>query len=323
MTRIHIATRFLLSLGMALAGLAPNSAGAQRIVAAAHVRQFAVRADDGHRLVVWSRRPARPRGAILLLHGRTWSALPNFDLQVPNQHLSLMDAFAARGYAVYALDQRGYGATARDSSQWLTPERAARDANEVLAWIRTREHLPVAPALLGYSQGSRTAMLAAIRDSTRMSALVLYGFPQSTSAEVRAQLATLPDPATPERRATTIAAAEEDFMSPESTLPGVKAAYGRAAVAADPVRSDWRGERQFAMLDPAALRVPVILINGERDPYAARADLGGFMSRVSGVDRSWVVLARSDHAAHLERQREFADAVAAFLDRVDSHRSAR
>ena len=308
-----LANRVLLALLVAAGVGAPQFVSAQRGIAVRTVQRQVVRADDGHQLVVWSRRPAHPRGAILLLHGRTWSALPNFDLQVPGQRVSLMAALAARGYAVYALDQRGYGATARDSSQWLTPERAARDANEVLAWIAVREPGGDAPALLGYSQGSRTAMLAALRDSGRASALVLYGFPQPVSAEGRAQLAAMPDPLRLERRATTITAAEEDFMSPESTLPGVKEAYGRAAVAADPVRSDWRGEREFAALDPAALRLPVLVINGERDPYASRADLPAFMAKLAGVDRSWVVLARSDHAAHLERQREFADAVAAFL----------
>lgn len=282
-----------------------------------------VRADDGHALVVWTKRPARPRGAVLLLHGRTWSSLPNFDLQVPGQDVSLMDALVARGYAAYALDQRGYGATARDVSQWLTPDRAARDASEVLAWIASREQGTGRPALLGYSQGARTAMLAALGDSSRLSAIVLYGFPQPTSADVRARIGAQVDPVQPERRTTTLAAAGEDFISPARTPAGVKEAYARAAVAADPVRADWRAEREFAALDPAMLRVPVLLINGERDPYASRADLPGFMAKVGGVDRAWVVLAGADHAAHLERQREFVDAVVGFLTSVRPATGAR
>src|SRR5262245_24553922 len=38
---------------------------------------------DGHPMAVWARRPATPRGAVLLVHGRTWSGRPDFDLQVP------------------------------------------------------------------------------------------------------------------------------------------------------------------------------------------------------------------------------------------------
>ena len=80
---------------------------------------------DGHPLSVWSKRPPTvAKGAIVLLHGRTWSALPNFDLHAAGQRVSLMDALVARGYAVYALDARGYGGTPRDSTGWLTPERA-------------------------------------------------------------------------------------------------------------------------------------------------------------------------------------------------------
>ena len=293
--------------------LLATPAAAQHRVASTASQRVQVFADDGHHLALWSKRPAgRPRGAILLLHGRTWSALPNFDLQVPGQRVSMMAALVARGYAVYALDQRGYGATPRDSSQWLTPSRAASDALVVLRWIARREGGTMRPALFGYSQGSLTSMLAALRDSSAMSALVLYGFPRNVMTDTGPPLV---DPVALARRRTTIAGAGEDFITPESTPPGVREAYARAAVAADPIRTDWRGEAEWRALDPAALRVPVLVINGERDPYAARANLPAFMARVSGVDRSWVVLARADHAAHLERQREFVDAVVGFIAR--------
>ena len=42
-------------------------------------------------------------------NGRTWSSVPDFDLQVPGESLSFMDGLNALGYAVYALDARGYG----------------------------------------------------------------------------------------------------------------------------------------------------------------------------------------------------------------------
>jgi pimeloyl-ACP methyl ester carboxylesterase len=305
---------------LVVASSVASPVGAQRSAESPVPHRDVVRADDGHALVVWSKRPvATSRGAVLLLHGRTWSALPNFDLQVPALRESMMDALVDRGYAVYALDQRGYGATSRDSSQWLTPARAARDAVEVLEWIAGHGKSPTRPALFGYSQGSLTAMLAAQQSGSRISALVLYGFPlalatpTSMSSAVGARVAA----AAPvlERRKTTLTGAEEDFITPDSTPQGVKEAYARAALAADPVRTDWRSEADFASLDPSALHVPVLLINGERDPYASRAYLGGFMARIAGVDRSWVVLAHADHVAHLERQAAFVDAVVTFLDR--------
>jgi pimeloyl-ACP methyl ester carboxylesterase len=270
---------------------------------------------DGHPLSVWSKRPPTPaKGTILLLHGRTWSARPNFDLHVAGQRVSLMDALVARGYAVYALDARGYGGTPRDSTGWLTPERAERDVSAVLAWVRAREggERRAAPTLLGYSQGARVALLVAQRHPGQLSGVVLYGFPQDLSRPFVAP----PDAANPARRRTTAEAAGEDFITPDSTPAGVRDAYVRDAIARDSVRVDWRQEGQFAALDPAAVKTPVLVINGERDPYASAASLPSFFGRLSGVDHWWVVLAHADHAAHLERQPAFVNAVVAFMERA-------
>ena len=79
----------------------------------------------GHSLALWEKRAPQPKRAIVLVHGRTWSSLPDFDLQVSGEHRSLMDALVAKGYAVYALDLRGYGATARDRTGWNSPDQAA------------------------------------------------------------------------------------------------------------------------------------------------------------------------------------------------------
>src|SRR5215213_9762646 len=83
---------------------------------------------DGHHLAVWQRRGAAAGAArILLIHGRTWSSLPNFDLRVPGEERSFMDALGAAGLDVFAVDLRGYGATPRDESGFITPDRAVAD----------------------------------------------------------------------------------------------------------------------------------------------------------------------------------------------------
>src|ERR1041384_3539344 len=93
-------------------------AAAASALAAPKLEQFAVPTDDGHTLALWARQLPHPKGAILLLHGRTWSALPDFDLQVPGEQRSVMQSLNARGYSAYALDMRGYGKTPRDPSAW-------------------------------------------------------------------------------------------------------------------------------------------------------------------------------------------------------------
>ena len=276
------------------------------------LRKQELRADDGHRLMLWEKRPAtRAKGEILLLHGRTWSALPNFDLHVAGQQVSLMNALVAEGYAVFALDQRGYGATARDTSGWLTPTRAVDDVAATTDWIAAHSPSFRRPAVLGYSRGSATAMLAAQKYPKRVSALVMYA-PYYNVVE---RPAVPEEPRTPPRAATTDTAAAEDFITPESTPAGVKAAYVKAARASDPVRVDWRREGQFSVLDPAKLRVPTLLLHGERDPYAAGAALPTFFAKIATNDKWWIVLAGTDHVAHLERTSAFAKAIAGFLQR--------
>jgi pimeloyl-ACP methyl ester carboxylesterase len=307
--------RRLVSLLLCVAALQPRVALSQSTPI---LERREVRA-DGHPLSVWSKRPpTTAKGAIVLLHGRTWSARPNFDLHVAGQRVSLMDALVARGYAVYALDARGYGGTPRDSSGWLTPERAERDVSAVLAWVRAREGGDgrTAPTLLGYSRGAQVALLVAQRHPAQISGVALYGFPQDVTKPVTAP----PEAPEPARRRTTAAGAAEDFITPDSTPAGVRDAYVRDAIARDSIRVDWRHEEQFAALDPTAVKTPVLVINGERDPYANAAGLPTFFSRLSGVDHWWVVLAHADHAAHLERQPAFVNAVVSFMERASAPR---
>jgi len=85
------------------------------------LEQLTVKADDGLPLALWARQVARPRGVILLIHGRTWSALPDFDLQVAGEQRSVMQALNQKGYSAFALDLRGYGKSPRDATGWMTP----------------------------------------------------------------------------------------------------------------------------------------------------------------------------------------------------------
>ena len=132
---------------------------------------------DGHPFAVWSKTPARPEAVMLLIHGRTWSTRPDFDLQVPGEDLSLMDGLAGMGVAAYGLDLRGYGETPRDASGWLTPDRAALDVAEVLGWLARRHPELPRPYLFGWSYGSTVSQLVGQRRPLSMSGLILFGYP--------------------------------------------------------------------------------------------------------------------------------------------------
>ena len=269
-----------------------------------------VAADDGHTLAVWSREPAQARGAIVLLHGRTWSARPDFDLQVPGEGPSTMEALAEAGFAAYALDLRGYGDTPRDATGWNTPDRATADLIAVLEWVKSR-HAEQAPSLLGWSLGSLTAQLAAQRRPELISALILYGYPRDPDRRYKAER----DEGAPPAKATTAKAAASDFIIPGNISQEAIDAFVEQSLAADPVRSDWRGSDQWNALDPGKVMVPTLVLHGGKDPYAPMATLAKLVSRLGTADRAWVTIAGGDHAAHLENVApRFMHAVLSFLD---------
>ena len=61
---------------------------------------------DGHPIALWEKSVAQPKGHILLHHGRTWSSIPDFDLQVSGEDLSLLEGFNDMGYSVWAIISR-------------------------------------------------------------------------------------------------------------------------------------------------------------------------------------------------------------------------
>lgn len=264
---------------------------------------------EGHPMAVWEKSPPNPIGTIVLIHGRTWSSLPDFDLQLPGEELSLMDGLVAEGFATYAVDLRGYGGTPRDETQWLTPDRATRDMLEILRWVS--ERTGDLPALFGWSYGSMVAQLTAQRAGELMSALILFGYPVGPDTDFSGSGVESDEPP---RTPTTAAAAASDFLIPGTISQRAIDEYVRHSLEADPVRVDWRDQAGWSELNPSEVLVPTLLIQGEKDPYAPTDRQAAFFSRLGTADRSWVTIAGGDHAAHLETARlSFIHAMVSFL----------
>ena len=264
---------------------------------------------DGHPMAVWEKSPADPSGTIVLIHGRTWSSLPDFDLQLPGEELSLMDGLVAEGFATYAVDLRGYGGTPRDETQWLTPDRAARDMVDILRWVG--ERTGDLPALFGWSYGSMVAQLTAQRAGEVMSALILFGYPVGPDTDFSGSGAGSEEPP---RTPTTAAAAASDFLIPGTISQRAIDEYVRHSLEADPVRVDWRELADWNELNPSEVLVPTLLIQGEKDPHAPTERQAAFFSRLGTADRTWITIAGGDHAAHLETPRlSFIHAMVSFL----------
>ena len=267
---------------------------------------------DGHPVAVWEKRPEVPVGSILLVHGRTWSGVPDFDLQVEGERLSLMDRLAAVGYAVYAQDLRGYGATPRDSTGWATPDRSVEDVAAALPWVRERSGVSTPPALCGWSFGTLVSHLTAQRHPDLISSLMLYGHPfdPDRAPEVG------PDPVSPARRRNTAEAAASDFITPGTISDRAIQTYVAAALEADSIRVDWRRLHEFAALDPGEILTPTLVVHGEFDPFAPSESLAKTFIRLGTSDRRWVTLADGDHAVHLEHPGRFVREMLGFLERM-------
>jgi pimeloyl-ACP methyl ester carboxylesterase len=267
---------------------------------------------DGHPMAVWARVPAMPRAAILLVHGRTWSSRPDFDLQVVGLKRSVLQSLADRGIAAYAVDLRGYGQTPRDASGYDTPTRAAKDVAEVLKWVAARHPSLDKPALLGWSNGATVSQLTAQKFPDRMSSVTLFGF----TPDVEYKIAPSPVPNVAPRTKNTADSAASDFITPQVTSPEVVKAFVAAALASDPIFAEWKNDEEWNELKADRLTVPVMLIHGSNDPGASAAAAGAFLAAVGTPARNYVVLPIADHCAQLEDTHDaWISAVVEFITR--------
>ena len=254
--------------------------------------------DDGHHLTVWQRRGALPRATkILLIHGRTWSSLPNFDLRVAGEERSFIDALGTAGLDVFAVDLRGYGATPRDPSGFLTPDRAVADVAAVVTWMQQQDPRKGSTYLLGLSRGAMIAAMVAQKHPEKLAGIVLLGF----GFDPDAKAATSEAGVRPGRVRNTADAAASDFITRDAYTGATLSAFVRAALHHDPVLVDWRDEQQFNAFVPAKVQVPVLLVHGDRDPQAPMAIGTKLFNRFGTPDKWWILLPGADHAAHLEK----------------------
>ncbi len=314
--------RVLRVCAFALAGAAPWGAAAPAAYGQAggakppaspapNLERFTVQS-DGHALAVWARKPAAPKGTILLVHGRTWSSRPDFDLQVPGLQRSVLTSLAANGFAAYAVDLRGYGETPRDRTGWLTPLRAANDVGNVAAWIAAQHPTLPKPALVGWSRGGAVAAMAAQFAPARVSALVLFGFVFDPDLE----FVDSTSPEKPQMAKNTEESAASDFVSPKVTPPAVIQAFVEQAMKADPILMDLKNDAEFNALKPAKLTTPTVILYGERDAGVLPDDAGKFFARLAASDKQMIVLPGSDHAAHVEDTHDaWIAAIVNFLNR--------
>jgi pimeloyl-ACP methyl ester carboxylesterase len=304
---MHLKYSFAPALILLLLAISPVSEANQ-----AELKRHTVSA-DGHPIALWEKSAAGATEAILLVHGRTWSALPDFDLQVVGEDLSLMDGLVAEGYAVFAVDLRGYGETPRDETGWLTPNRAADDVAIVIKWIAEAGKWDRKPHLFGWSRGSSIAQLMAQRSPQLISSLTLFGYWIDPDVDFPADDAGLELL----KAENTAEAAASDFIVPGSISTKAIETYVKVALAADPIMVDLKSDDQYNVLDGSNIDVPTLVIRGQHDPIAPPEYQATLYMQLATGHKQWVTVPGGDHAAFMEAPRDyFIHALVGFLQGV-------
>jgi len=253
---------------------------------------------DGHPIAVWEKGSKPELSPILFVHGRTWSGVPDFDLQVEGEDLSLMDGMIEKGFATYAIDLRGYGATPRDSTGWLQPITAAKDVASVLDWISKRHQQKV--HLFGWSMGSTVSLLTTNKYPEHIKTLTLFGFWMDLDQEIPSS-----DVNAPAKITNTAEAAASDFITPGSISQKAIDRYVEMALQADPVRTDLSHLDQYNAIKPSKIELPVLILQGEFDPIAPTSLQSKLFTRLKSSKKSWIVIPGGDHAAFMEKPRNY------------------
>lgn len=296
-------TALSLSAMLLSSGLAHPSE-ARRPLSAHHVIA------DGIPLAVWEKSPASPTRVVLLIHGRTWSTRPVFDLQVFGEELSLMDGLVAADIATYGVDLLGYGDTPRQASGWLTPLRAAADVAKVLEWVAQRHPDLPKPYLFGWSYGAMVSQMVVQQQPQLVSGLIMFGYPVRPGIAVNPRNPTGAAPGL----ANSAAAAASDFITPGGISQRAIDAFVASALEHDPIRVDWRSLPHWLLLDARKVTVPTLLIDAEHDPVSDDSVLPEVFNKLATNDKAWVIIPDADHAAFMENARDyFLKIMAAFI----------
>lgn len=194
---------------------------------------------------------------ILLIHGATWASKCTFDPD-PEHGYSMMEVLADAGYDVFALDLHGYGRSERTDADWTDAVSAAKDVEAAVEFIRAlrwveRVHL------FGYQWGAQPAALYAAQKPQKVARLALLGM------RYRLIEKTGPQPVSPIRTLGQQAALlkpEDGELDPEFVRRRAQVCRLEASQAPNGALRDLY---KASPVDPTKLKVPTLIIQGERD----------------------------------------------------------
>lgn len=252
-----------------------------------------------------ARVPLAPLAPLVLVHGHP------FDRTMWQPQLA---EFAA-DRRVVAPDLRGYGASP------VTPgtvplSRHAQDIAELLDFLEVETFV-----LAGLSMGGQIVMECQARFGDRIRGLVLADtFATAETPEGKRHRAAMADRLLAEGMRGYADEVLERMVAPYAA-PAVKAHVHRMMTATHPegAAASLRGraERPDYTGLLTRVRVPALVVVGADDTYTPVADAESLHAALP--DATLHVVGEAAHLPNLERPKEFNEALAAFLDRVDAY----
>jgi pimeloyl-ACP methyl ester carboxylesterase len=275
---------------------------------------------------------------LLLIHGYSSPGYVAFDTD--HENCSFMRHFARAGWDVFALDLEGFGLSTRppimDAPSAFPDSKAPIRADVTIHGIaRVVDFIGALRGvervhLLGWSQGATVdAPLFAIRHPEKVARLVLFGVSYDNSMDAAEREAAAaegeadkvwPSATSPERWAGL-------GTKEELVVPGCFEAYRNAFLASDPNSGELGGavrvptgrsvDQDLAKpyFDAAKITAPTLIIRGDADTYAERADNQDLLKALGSTIKEYVEIPNGGHFLHLETvNMEFYGAVQSFLE---------
>ena len=257
---------------------------------------------------------------LFLVHGSSMAGRSTFDLTVPRQSgYSMMDAFARRGFDVWTMDHEGYGRSDRtsgnsDIASGVADLRAAMD-------VVRRETGRASAHFFGESSGGIRAAAFAVAEPAAVARLGLSAFTwtgagsptlANRAKDVEFYRTHNVRPATRELYRSIFTRDKPGTADPAvgDALADAEAKYGDSV----PTGTYLDMVTKLPLVDPAQLRVPVLMARGEYDGISTQEDLIAFFTRLANNDKQFVVVPGAAHSLVLGYNRaRFWHALDAFL----------
>ena len=242
------------------------------------------------------------RPVLFLVHGSSISALPSFDLTVPNAgEYSLMNVFARDGFDVWTMDFEGYGKSTvtagnSDIASGVADLRAALPVVEQETG-QSKFHF------MGESSGAIRAAAFAVVEPGRVDRLVLEAFTYTgKGSPTLAKRAEQTDfYRTHNRRKRDEAMILSIFTRdrPGTSDPRVPAAIAAAEMPNGdtvPTGTYLDMTANLPLVDPTRLLCPVLMVRGQYDGISTEEDLLDFFTRLPTPDKQYAVIPGAAHA---------------------------